>query len=347
MRKIKVAVLVEHGRLEIREHPAPSVKNHDVRIRVEKVGICGSDVHRYESGFAWERLPLVMGHEFSGTVIETGAEAKIALGQPVTVMPVLFCNNCAMCHKGDTMHCLNLTIYGVHHNGALTQEMIVPQHRVRPLLSNMGTDRGAFVEPMAVALHSINQAQMPVGGTVLILGAGSIGMLVLQELKARGAEFIAVTGRTDWKLSLARKLGADLAVNVTKGEKDKLLTAVNSGYEAIFDFVCSSDTIEQAISLARPGASIVLLATPVHPRLTIDYNELFLKELTLAVSRLYSDEEFDQALVTIASRRIQIEPLITHRFSLDDVSEAMKFAQTNRAEVIKVFIEPQRTGSSL
>jgi L-iditol 2-dehydrogenase len=341
---MRVASLEQHGVLQVIEKPAVSLNEHEVRIKVERVGICGSDVHIYESGLPWANMPLVMGHEFSGTVVETGVNAVIDPGQRVTVMPILSCGKCALCHQGGAIHCPYLIIYGVHVDGAYAEEVVVTDHRVRLLPHNMSFDQGAFVEPMAVAVHAINRSQLRPSETAVILGVGSIGMLALQELVARGSEFIMVTGRVDSKLALAKGFGASLALNATKEDVVKRgLSSIPDGFDVILDFVCSQETLEQAVTLGRPGARIVLIATPdVQHKLSINYTEAYRKELTFAPARLYTDDEFDQALALIDSGRIQTKPLITGRFSLEQAAEAMKFAQTKRAETIKVFIEPQR-----
>lgn len=341
---MRVASLEQHGVLRVIEKPAAPLNEHEVRIKVERVGVCGSDVHIYESGLPWANMPLVMGHEFSGTVMENGANATIDLGQRVTVMPILSCGKCTLCRQGEALHCPYLIIYGVHVDGAYAEEVVVTDHRVRALPHNMSFDQGAFVEPMAVAVHTINRSQLKPNETAVILGAGSIGMLALQELVARGSEFVMVTGRVDSKLALAKRFGASLALNATKEDVVKQgLSSIPDGFDVILDFVCSQETLEQAVTLGRPGARIVLIATPdVQHKLSINYTEAYRKELTFAPARLYTDDEFNQALALMGSGRIQIEPLITSRFSLKQSPEAMKFAQTRRAEAIKVLIEPQR-----
>jgi len=344
MSKIKVVSLEKPGVLRVVEKPRVSLKEHEVRIKVERVGICGSDVHIYEGAIPWVKMPLVLGHEFSGTVVEVGTNATVDLGQRVTVIPIISCRKCAACQKGETVHCSSLTIYGTHADGAYAEEIVVIDHRVRILPDNMSFDQGAFMDPLTVAVHAINRSQLKSKENVAILGAGSIGMLALQIPIIRDSQFIMVTGRVPDKLALAKKLGAKLAVNATTEDVvQRGLSAVPDGFDVILDLVCSQETLEQAITLGKPGAHIVFIGAPSPPnKPALNYTEVYRKELTLAASRGYTDEEFGQALAIMASGRIQIEPLITGRFSLGHVPEAMKFAQTRREEAIKVFIEPQR-----
>ena len=175
-----------------------------------------------------------------------------------------------------------------------------------------------------------------------VLGAGSIGMLAVQELAARRSRFIMATGRVDEKLALVKDFGANLVINDTREEVVKKgLDAAGDGFDVILDLVCSQKTIEQAIALGRPGTRIVLIAAP-HPDHTmkIDYAQVYRKEMILSAARLYSDAEYEQALSVLTRDRINIAPIITARYKLGEASRAMDFAINNRREAIKVFIEP-------
>jgi threonine dehydrogenase-like Zn-dependent dehydrogenase len=226
--------------------------------------------------------------------------------------------------------------------GGFAEEVVVADHRVHLLPEGVNLDEGAFVEPLAVAMHVLNRAGLRPEDKVAVLGAGSIGMLTIQEIAARKNQFIIASGRVDKKLSLAADFGANLVINDTKEDVVKKgFAAIPNGLDVILDFVCSQKTVSQAISLGKPGARIILIAAPhSEHELKIDYTPVYRKEMTLAASRLYSDEEFKQALSALAEERIKVAPLITARYKLNEVPQAMDYVINNRKEAIKVFIEP-------
>ncbi len=339
---MKAAILIKPGLFQVQEETSPPLGRREVRIGVARAGICGSDVNRFRGGLPWAQFPQIPGHEFSGTVLEVGAGASFQPGQKVTVMPVVSCGECALCLGGQKWRCSKLWLYGGAMPGAYAEEVVVADDRVRLLPDYMSLDEGAFVEPLAVVMHVLNRAQLKTEDTVAVLGAGVIGMLAIQELAARRSRFIMATGRVEKKLSLARSFGASLVINDNSEDVVKKgLDAIPDGFDVILDFVCSERTVNQAITLGRPGARIVLIAAPhSEHRLGVDYASIYRKEMTLAASRLYSDEEFDQALSSLTRDRIQVAPIITARFKLSETPQAMDFVVNNRQEAIKVFIEP-------
>lgn len=339
---MKAVILVRPGVLEVQEVPSPTTGRHEVKIKVARAGICGSDVNVYRSAPSWARYPLIRGHEFSGVVTETGDGADFQAGQRVTVMPVVSCGECDLCRGQQMWRCTKLGLYGAAMPGGFAEEVVVADHRVHVLPDRMSLDEGAFVEPLAVAMHVLNRAGLQPEDKVAVLGAGSIGMLTIQEMAARKSQFIMASGRVDKKLSLAGDFGANLVINDTKEDiVKKGLEALPDGLDIILDFVCSQKTVSQAIGLGKPGARIILIAAPhSEHELKIDYTPIYRKEMTLAASRLYSDEEFKQALSALAEERIKVAPLITARYKLNEAPQAMDFAINNRKEAIKVFIEP-------
>jgi len=327
--------------LSLIEKPRLPLQEHEVRIRVQRVGICGSDLHIYEGGIPWVKMPLILGHELSGTIVEIGPHANCEIGQKVSVIPLVYCGQCEFCRKGKTNHCSNLTSYGVQLDGAYAEEIVVADHRVVPLPPEVSLDQGAFLDPLAVAVHAINRAALDQYDAIAILGAGTIGLLAIQVLVAQKCPYILATGRTEKKLKIAEELGAHLIINSTETDVIQAgLHAIPQGYNAILDCVCSDETINQAIMLAKPGASIVLIGAPFPiNRPSINYVDVYKKELVLASSRGYLDTEFEEAISLLMKGEIQIEPLVTQRVSLENVPEAIKHLQNRRKESIKILIE--------
>ena len=339
---MKAVILEKPRNLRLINKPRTPLHDHDIRIKVAKVGICGSDIHIYEGGIPWVNMPVILGHELSGTIVEVGNSAQFDVGQRVTVIPLVYCGQCDFCRRRQTNRCSNLRIYGVHLDGAYAEEIVVADYRIRPLNSNISLDQAALMDPLSVAVHAINCSQIKPKENAVILGAGAIGLLAIQVLTARNCSFLTVTGRISSKLNLARKLGANLALNATEvNVVEEGLRACRGGYDIVLDFVCSEETINQAALLGKPGARIVLIGAPFPVnKPAIDYVSIYRKELTLIASRGYTDEEFDYALSLMESGKIQTDSLITARFRLDQTKEALQFVQTKRKDSIKVLIEP-------
>jgi 2-desacetyl-2-hydroxyethyl bacteriochlorophyllide A dehydrogenase len=318
----------------------------EVRIKVERAGVCGSDLSIFEGELPGAQLPVILGHEVSGVVMEAGHNHEELLGQRVALIPTLSCGSCPFCENGENHLCSNLRFYGLHLDGAFAEEMVVKAHRVRALPPSMSYDEGALIEPTAVALHALNRAQIGGDEALAILGAGSIGLLLLQLAKANGLSFAMATDLEESKLLVARQLGADSVLNGDKeGLVEQGLKHLPQGFDIVCDLVGLQSTLDQAIGLARRGGKIICLATPhLDHRLQLDYTPFFRKELMLIVSRIYKDSEFDEASSLIASGKIVSKSIINARYPLEQAAQALKVFK-KKAGVIKAYIEPN-PGSS-
>ncbi|MFC1899571.1 zinc-binding dehydrogenase, partial [Chloroflexota bacterium] len=179
---MKAVILVKPGVLEVQEVPNPTVGRNEVKIKVMRAGICGSDVNVYRNGSRRTRYPLIRGHEFSGVVAEGGIGTELQPGQQVTVMPVVSCGECDLCRNQHKWLCPQVWLYGAAKSGGFAEEVVVADDRVYVLPDNMSLDQGAFVEPLAVVMHVLNRCNLQPEDKVAILGAGSIGMLTIQEV---------------------------------------------------------------------------------------------------------------------------------------------------------------------
>ena len=335
---MKAMRLLEPGKFVLAEVERRPLGEGEVRIKVAAAGICGSDVAIFQGDLPWARLPCIPGHEFSGVIAEAADGVELAVGQKVAVNPLLSCGTCAACRADEPNHCPRLRLVGVSLDGGYAEEVIVPADLACPLPDDMPLERGALVEPTAVAVHGVNRAGLRPGDSIAVLGAGAIGMLLIQVARARGAANVIATGRVDSKLDLARRLGADRTVNTTR--EDVLAPQLRRTCDIVFDFVGSQETLYQAFHLARTGSKIVFLAAPHgQVNLRLDYTELYRRELTATVSRLY-DADFHQALPLIASGQVNAAAIVTHRFPMWEVGEAMRVWQERRGEVIKILLEP-------
>lgn len=328
--------------LAIKEVPRPALTPGQARLRVRRVGICGSDMHFVEGESFLVKYPITPGHEFSGDVIETTPGSSFQCGDRVVVCPTLGCGECPACRRGNTYHCPEGTLIGVFAPGALADEIVVPETRLRRLPEGMTYDQAAMVEPVAVAIHMNRRVGVGPGTSVLVLGTGSIGLLAIQEAKQLGAGPIVAVDRVGSRLDLARDtFGADA---VFQAGRDDIVTGalqIANGFDVIFEMVGRKPTLKQAVQLAKPGGIVVWMVPPAERTIELYIAEFFRKELSLRTARLYSDQEFDEAIEAVASRRFVLGPLATHHFPLSQTLQGLQLLHSHPEQAIKVLIDSE------
>jgi 2-desacetyl-2-hydroxyethyl bacteriochlorophyllide A dehydrogenase len=327
------------GKLEVVDRPSPTLAADEVRLRVERSGICGSDIATWKGDWPSPHLPSIKGHEVCGSVLEVGSGVdRLTAGQLVAVRPIRGCGECRHCQRGNYSRCSQFMMYGQQHPGGWAEEMVVRHDHARPLASSVTPDQGLFAEPIAVVAHAFNLAGSLQGASVAVLGAGVLGLIAIQVAYARGASRVLATGRQDKKLELARRFGA---VTADARTDDVVAVGLEHGgpYDVVLDCIGSSEALNDAILLSEAGGWIVLVAGPHYPELHFNYVEHRLREVAVIASRIYG-EDFDDCLGLLASGKLDLAPLLTHRYAIDDAVEAMAFASSNRADAIKVALQP-------
>jgi 2-desacetyl-2-hydroxyethyl bacteriochlorophyllide A dehydrogenase len=327
------------GKLEVVDRPSPALAADEARLRVERSGICGSDIATWKGDWPSPYLPSIKGHEVCGSVLEVGSGVdRLAPGQLVAVRPIRGCGACRHCQRGNYSRCQQFMMYGQQHPGGWAEEMVVRHDHARPLASSVTPDQGLFAEPIAVVAHAFNLAGSLDGASVAVLGAGVLGLIAIQVAYARGASRVFATGRQDKKLELARQFGA---VTADARTDDVVAVGLEHGgpYDVVLDCIGSSEALNDAIRLSEAGGWIVLVAGPHYPELHFNYVEHRLREVAVIASRIYG-EDFDDCLGLLASGKLDLAPLLTHRYAIDDAVEAMAFASSNRADAIKVALQP-------
>ena len=336
MRAVQV-VSPGHVRLVAMEPRLPGPD--EVRLKVEAVGVCGSDVALLAGKHPYAAYPVIPGHELGGIVIDAGRESGWAAGQRVTVRPLLTCGACRACRDGRPNHCPEVRVLGVHVDGGMAEEVTVPASAVFRVPDEMRAEEAAMVEPTAVAVHVCHRAGITRGSTVAILGTGVIGLLALQVARAAGARAVLCVDRVPERLRLAADLGA---TRVVDNRKEDVAAAgaelCPDGFDVVLEMVGAEATMAQALDLARRGGAVVMVALP-HGSAPLDFERLYRKELTLAATRLYAGD-FAEAIPLIATQRVAVEPLITHRFALNEGAQALSLPGERPAEAIKVIVQP-------
>jgi 2-desacetyl-2-hydroxyethyl bacteriochlorophyllide A dehydrogenase len=340
---MRAAVYYGPYNISVREVKKPKVGSRDVLVKIKAAGICGSDLHVYRGKHPYLTPPIIMGHELSGDIVEVGKEVKeISYGARIVVEPNIPCGSCAACRLGRSNICTSVKIPGIHIDGAFAQYISIPEEFVHKVPKNLSYNEAAMIEPSAVAVHVILRSGISIGDRIVILGAGTIGLLALQIARLAGADYIAITDIYNYKLALAKRLGADLTINVGENDPVQCVKEVTEGEGAdvVIEAVGISATIQQTIDLLRPGGRAVIVGYFTGNRVPMDMRSLMLRELELIGSKAYH-RDYERA-IKLVSGRIKVKPLITHEFPLDDVKKAFEILDKRPEEekAIKLILRP-------
>jgi len=339
---MRAAVIHAAHDLRVEDFQNPPVGPNDVEVRITNGGICGSDLHYYhDGGFGTVRVreKMVLGHEVAGVVASVGANVtSVKPGDKVAVNPSLPCNACKYCLEGMPRHCLDMRFFGSamrfpHMQGGFRELMVCSEVQAVKLPAGMALERAAFAEPLSVCLHAANRAGQLQGRRVLVTGTGPIGALCIMVARQAGAREIVTTDLADAPLAIARKVGADLAINV-RTDADALgkFNADKGYFDVVFECSGSGPGLTSAIAAARPGAVIVQVG--IGGELTIPINSIVAKEIQLRGSFRF-DAEFEWAVDFLSSGAIDVSPLLTEIVPLADAVRAFDLA-SDRTRAMKV-----------
>jgi L-iditol 2-dehydrogenase len=341
---VRAAFCSAPGVIELREVPEPTPGPGDIVLRVRACGICGSDLHWFRGGLP---PPAVCpGHEFAGEVAHCGAGVtNVRAGDTVAVEPMVVCRECSYCRTGRPQLCPHLRILGLRRPGGFADLALVPAYALFRLPAEMPWEIGALCEPLAVCVHAVRLAQVAIGARVLILGAGSVGLLAVLAARAAGACEVLISARHPHQAAMARRLGAGQVFAATDdGQRECAAYAADHPVDVVVESVGgSADTIGAAVQMVRPGGTVAVLgifaAAPVLPALP-----MVAKEVRLVGAMLYDRTgpraDFDIALELLERHRDLASALITHRIGLDAIQSAFEAASERRGGAIKVTVTP-------
>lgn len=339
---MKATYFMGHETFEVRECPIPKAKPGTVVVKNYACGVCGTDVHIYhgEKGSAAVNPPVVLGHEYSGVVTEVGEGVKgLKIGDHVTIDPNIYCGECEYCRNGKKQMCRHMEAVGVTMNGGFEEYSIAPAAQALLLDPNVPLEYGAMSEPLACCLHGIDRAEIKVGDIVCVVGGGAIGLLLVQLARLAGAAKVVLSEPNEARRKVAKELGADLCINpLEDGYYEKFLAFVGGdGADVIIECAGNHAAVESAFKFARRGATILLFSVPkVEATYEVPLFDVYQKELTIKGTFVNPDTHL-RAVELINSGRIQIAPIITHTFTLDELPEAI--AMQMSAEAIKVIVK--------
>ncbi|GEB76396.1 zinc-dependent alcohol dehydrogenase family protein [Sporolactobacillus inulinus] len=316
---MKALVLTKKEHMEIQDRPAALLKNHEIKVKVSYVGVCGTDKHLYKGlpGSGDANMPVVLGHEVSGVIAELGSEVHSTLnvGDRVAIDPNIPCGLCHFCHEGRPQLCENNQAVGVTRDGGMAEFVNVPETNVYPIPDSLSLRAAAMVEPVSCAVHGIHELMIRPHYTACVVGDGFMGQIFTAILASMGLKKVAVSGRNPKKVELLKQIGADDVFNPEKEEHGET-------YDLVIECVGVTATQERAIALARRGGQVLMFGV-ADPEASIQINayDVFFKELT--IKGAFINPHAMQDAIQIMTNRIDVETLITHELQLEDIPKIL------------------------
>ncbi len=322
------------------ENPGPG----EVQVRIEAVGVCGSDLHAYKEGAVGGTpnvYPMLLGHEPSGTIVKTGAGvAGLSVGDRGALEPALYCYHCEFCLSGHHNVCANVRFLSNPNLPGFFRERInLPAINFVPIPAEMALDEATLHEPLAIAIHSLRLASIRLGETVAVFGAGPIGLLTIASLRAAGARRIWAVEPLAHRRELARGIGAHAALEPAEALREILRATGQRGVDCAIDCAAGEETMSQAIQLARNAGRVVLTGIPSLPSLSLDASAMRRKEITVFNVRR-SNHETHEALRLLREHPEWFRPLLTHKRPLEHIDEAFTIASQYLDGVAKMTVIP-------
>ena len=338
---MRQAVMTNPGEIEIRDVQKPIPTGDEVLIKIERIGVCGSDIHVFHGLHPYTSYPVVQGHEIGGVVAEIGKKVQgFVPGDKVVFMPQVTCGECYPCRHGMYHICDHLKVMGFQTSGAAQEYFAVKAEMVIKLPDTMTLDQAAMIEPVSVAVHALSRAGNLDGLKVVVLGAGTIGNLVGQVARASGAKGVIITDVSEYKLEKARACGFEHVVN---SQREDLGQAILNTFgpdkaDLILECVGVQDTITQAVSNARKGSTIVVVGV-FGKKPLVDLGLVQDRELSLLGTLMYQKKDYVRAIELVANGKLCLDTMVTHRFAFQDYLKAYETIEASGGNYMKVMID--------
>ena len=342
---MKVAVMEGIGKMGYTQRPIPNPKDDEVLVKLEYVGICGSDMHYYETGAIGDYVvepPFVLGHEPGGTVVEVGKNVKhLKVGDRVALEPGKTCGHCEFCREGKYNLCPDVVFFATPPVDGVFQEYVAHEADLCfKLPDNVSSLEGALIEPLAVGFHAANQGGAHAGQTAVVMGAGCIGLVSMMALKAEGVSRVYVVDVMQKRLDKALELGADGVIN---GKDEDAVEAVRKltggrGCDLVIETAGTEITTRQAIHMTKKGATIVLVGYSKTGEMTLPMSLALDKELTFKTVFRYR-HIYPMAIDAVAAGRVNLKGIVTDIFDFDDIQNAMDKSVADKANIVKAVVK--------
>ena len=330
-------------KFEIREMSFGEPGKDEVLVEVRSCGICGTDVHIYHggAGSAPVNPPVVLGHEFAGIVVKAGKDVtNVKPGDHVTLDPNMYCGNCRPCKMGKKSNCEHLYALGVNTNGGFAEYCISPSAQCYKVNDEVDFDVAAMAEPLACVIHGIDRADIHVGENVMIVGGGTIGLIMAQLAKLSGAARVIVSEPVIERHKYAEMIGADAVIDPVHEDISMRIREIcgTDGVDVVIDCVGKVQSSEQAFQAAGPGATVMFFGVPdVDAKMQLPLFDIYKKELKI-IGSIINPDTHQRAVEMINSGRLKLKELITHVYDLEHLEDAINMQASS--ESVKVVVHP-------
>lgn len=344
--KMKAAVLVKPGTIEIQELDIPRPTNDEVLVKVKSIGLCGSDVHYYQHGrigsFIVEK-PIILGHESAGEIVEVGSDVLgFSVGDRVTVEPGVTCGKCVHCKTGKYNLCPDVKFLATPpYDGAFCEYIAIRSDFVYKIPDEMTFDEAAMAEPISVGIHALRRGRLQAGETVVIMGMGPIGILAAMVAKVSGASRIIGVDFEESRLELSKKMGVTDTVCLKNENLAEKLNAITNhqGVDLALETAGNAKALQSALSSVKRGGRVVIVGLPPEDVATLNINDIVGSEIDIYGVFRYSNT-YPTAIKIIANSDVDIKNIMTHYYTLDEVKDAFEKAITDKTNAIKIMVTP-------
>jgi L-iditol 2-dehydrogenase len=331
----RAAVMTELNKIVIQERPEPDPRPMEAVVRVEAVGVCGSDTAYYKLGRIGDYVvegPIILGHEVSGQVVQVGSDVtNVAVGDRVAIEPGTPCRNCRECMAGRYHLCPDLVFLATPpYDGALIEKMTIDARNLYPMPDEMTYEEGALLEPLSVGIWGCKRAGLEAGDDVLVTGAGPVGLLAAAAARALGAGSVTVTDLSDFRLNLARDLGFKTERSDAPAEKT---------FDVLLECSGAAGVLGQAMRRLRPAGRAAMIGMSKEESIGLPLAQLNVNELTISLVNRYN-HTWPLAIELVSSGRIDVAPLVTHHFPLAESADALTLG-SRVTDSVKAVIHPQ------
>jgi L-iditol 2-dehydrogenase len=344
--EMKAMVLTGLRRLELVDVPRPEViKDTDVLLKLAMVGVCGSDIHYYETGRVGSQVviyPYRIGHECSATVAQVGKAVEgIKVGDKVVVEPAVSCHKCDQCKMGRENTCRNLKFLGTpgQGDGCLCEYMVMPTENCLVVTDKLTLTQAAMCEPFSIGVYSVRQGQGPYSDKIAILGSGPIGLSCMTAARVQGVKKIYMTDKINARLAVAKKHGADWIGNPDESDVVKQISKLQpDGVDVVYECAGQQSTLDEAVEILRPGGKLVIVGIPREDRISFSIDKIRRKEITIINIRR-QNRCTKEVIELLAAGKANIDFMVTHKFKFEDSIKAFEMVTGYKDGVIKAMIE--------
>ena len=347
---MKVAIMEGIGKMGYARRPIPTPGDNEVLVKLEYVGICGSDMHYYETGAIGDYVvepPFVLGHEPGGTVVAVGRDVThLKVGDRVALEPGKTCGHCEFCKTGRYNLCPDVVFFATPPVDGVFQEYVAHQADLCfKLPENVSTLEGALIEPLAVGFHAANQGGAHAGQTAVVMGAGCIGLVSMMALKAQGVSRVYVVDIMEKRLQKALELGADGVVNGREQDAVQAVLALTEGRgcDLVIETAGTELTTRQCIHMTKKGATIVLVGYSKSGEMTLPMSLALDKELTFKTVFRYR-HIYPMAIEAVTAGKVNLKGIVTDIFDFDDLQTAMDRSVSDKANIVKAVVRIAKEG---